>query len=159
MPTISDKLNIAQRPVTNDPNAAPAKPMTPAGVKPAVTPATTALPAMPPMPAATFETAQRQVAPEAVANPELAPAVDVAAAIKELLSPLAQQVESGPKPPAGLKPAVAGMLADDAPLVADMKPPKVSSDVIYLDDEIRINVGSVGGLYLLKRSGEQPFSI
>ena len=50
-------------------------------------------------------------------------------------------------------------LADDAPLVADMKPPKVSSDVIYLDDEIRINVGSVGGLYLLKRSGEQPFSI
>lgn len=48
---------------------------------------------------------------------------------------------------------------DDQPLAAEMKPPRVSSDVIYLDDEIRINVGSTGGLYLLKRSAEAPFSI
>ena len=44
-------------------------------------------------------------------------------------------------------------------LSADMKPPKLSSDVIYLDDELRINVGSLGGLYLLKRSDEAPVSI
>jgi len=44
-------------------------------------------------------------------------------------------------------------------LSAEMKPPKLSSDVIYLDDEFRINVGSLGGLYLLKRSDEAPVSI
>ncbi len=42
---------------------------------------------------------------------------------------------------------------------ADMKPPQLSSDVIYLDDELRINVGSLGGLYLLKRSDEAPVSL
>lgn len=45
------------------------------------------------------------------------------------------------------------------PLVADMKPPRVSSDVVYLDDEMRINLGSLGGMYLLRRSAEPPFSL
>lgn len=49
-------------------------------------------------------------------------------------------------------------LAPDEPLVADMKPPKLSSDVIYLDDALRINVGSLGGLYLLRRSVEPAIS-
>ena len=40
-----------------------------------------------------------------------------------------------------------------------MKPPKLSSDVIYLDDALRINVGSLGGLYLLRRSDEPAISI
>jgi PAP_fibrillin len=51
-----------------------------------------------------------------------------------------------------------GLTADE-PLVADMKPPKLSSDVIYLDDTLRINVGSLGGLYLLRRSDEPAISI
>ena len=44
-------------------------------------------------------------------------------------------------------------------MVAEMKPPRVSSDVVYLDDEIRINLGSLGGMYLLRRSTEPPFSL
>ena len=40
-----------------------------------------------------------------------------------------------------------------------MKPPRVSSDVVYLDDEMRINLGSLGGMYLLRRSAEPPFSL
>lgn len=50
-------------------------------------------------------------------------------------------------------------LSADEPLVADMKPPKLSSDIIYLDDALRINVGSLGGLYLLRRSAEPAVSI
>jgi hypothetical protein len=45
------------------------------------------------------------------------------------------------------------------PLVADMRPPKLSSDVIYLDEGLRINVGSLGGLYLLRRSADPAISI
>jgi len=50
-------------------------------------------------------------------------------------------------------------LSATEPLVADMKPPKLSSDVVYLDEALRINVGSLGGLYLLKRSEEPAVSI
>ncbi len=50
-------------------------------------------------------------------------------------------------------------LAAAEPLVADMKPPKLSSDVVYLDDTLRINVGSLGGLYVLARSAEPAVSI
>jgi hypothetical protein len=50
-------------------------------------------------------------------------------------------------------------LPADLPLAVDMKPPKLSSDVIYLDDAMRINVGSLGGLYVLKRSTETPVSL
>jgi hypothetical protein len=63
----------------------------------------------------------------------------------------------GATPEAALR---AGLgLAPAEPLVADMKPPKLSSDVIYLDDTLRINVGSLGGLYLLRRSDEPAISI
>ncbi len=50
-------------------------------------------------------------------------------------------------------------LVNGEALAADMKPPKLSSDVIYLDAELRINVGSLGGLYLLRRSAEAPVSV
>lgn len=45
------------------------------------------------------------------------------------------------------------------PLLVDLKPPRLHSDVVYLDDDMRINIGSFGGLYLLRRSPEPPFSI
>ncbi len=45
------------------------------------------------------------------------------------------------------------------PLVAELKPPRLHSDVVYLDDEIRINIGSFGGLYLLSRSSVPPVSV
>lgn len=45
------------------------------------------------------------------------------------------------------------------PLTAELKPPRLHSDVVYLDDELRINVGSFGGLYLLSRSTEPPVSV
>lgn len=45
------------------------------------------------------------------------------------------------------------------PLVAELKPPRLHSDVVYLDDEIRINIGSFGGLYVLNRSAEPPVSV
>jgi hypothetical protein len=44
-------------------------------------------------------------------------------------------------------------------LSADMKPPRLHSDVVYLDDQHRINIGSFGGLYLLRRSAEPPVSV
>ncbi len=50
-------------------------------------------------------------------------------------------------------------LPADLPLAIDMKPPKLSSDVVYLDDRLRINVGSLGGLYLLRRSDDPAVSI
>jgi hypothetical protein len=50
--------------------------------------------------------------------------------------------------------------AGDAPLVVDLgKPPRLHSDVVYLDDDIRINAGGLGGLYVLRRSPEPPASI
>lgn len=50
-------------------------------------------------------------------------------------------------------------VAADEPFTAEMKPPKLSSDIVYLDDSMRINLGSVGGLYVLKRSQEPPASL
>lgn len=47
-------------------------------------------------------------------------------------------------------------LAPDAILRAEFRPPRVHSDVVYLDDEIRINIGSVGGNYVLSQTGEPP---
>jgi hypothetical protein len=61
----------------------------------------------------------------------------------------------------GSEPALRAALGldDGQALVAEMKPPRVSSDVVYLDDEIRINLGSLGGMYLLRRSDEPPVSV
>jgi hypothetical protein len=41
--------------------------------------------------------------------------------------------------------------AADEPIAADFKPPKLSSDVVYCDEELRINLGSMGGVYVLER--------
>ena len=45
------------------------------------------------------------------------------------------------------------------PLKVDLKPPRLHSDVVYLDDEMRINIGGLGGLYLLRRAHDAPVSI
>lgn len=44
-------------------------------------------------------------------------------------------------------------------LSVDIPPPRLHSDVIYLDEQIRINVGSFGGLYVLVRSADRPRSV
>lgn len=45
------------------------------------------------------------------------------------------------------------------PLEIEFKPPKLSSDVIYCDDDMRINVGSLGGLYVLQRLNHSGRSV
>lgn len=42
-------------------------------------------------------------------------------------------------------------LEPDFALKQDLKPPKVHSDVVYCDEDMRINFGSMGGVYVLKR--------
>jgi hypothetical protein len=46
-----------------------------------------------------------------------------------------------------------------ARLAEPLKPPRLHSDVVYLDDDMRINLGSLGGLYLLRRSATPPVSV
>lgn len=41
----------------------------------------------------------------------------------------------------------------DQPLSASFKPPALHSDVVYCDDDLRINYGSMGGVYVLERAG------
>jgi hypothetical protein len=48
---------------------------------------------------------------------------------------------------------------DGQSLVVELKPPRLHSDVVYLDEDLRINVGSLGGLYVLRRSAAAPVSI
>jgi len=50
-------------------------------------------------------------------------------------------------------------LADDAPLKRDFKPAKLHSDVVYLDETIRINLGGMGGVYVLERRTEPAISL
>lgn len=42
-------------------------------------------------------------------------------------------------------------LEEGSDLRRDLKPPKLHSDVVYCDDDMRINFGSMGGVYVLKR--------
>ena len=42
-------------------------------------------------------------------------------------------------------------LPADQPLKAELKPMKLHSDVVYCDDDMRINFGSMGGVYVLRR--------
>ncbi len=42
-------------------------------------------------------------------------------------------------------------LSEDDALVFDIKPPKLHSDVVYCDEDMRINFGSLGGKYVLHR--------
>ncbi|MEM0928231.1 MAG: PAP/fibrillin family protein [Pseudomonadota bacterium] len=39
----------------------------------------------------------------------------------------------------------------DQPLEVELQSPKLHSDVVYVDGDMRINFGSVGGVYVLKR--------
>ena len=41
----------------------------------------------------------------------------------------------------------------DQPLSVSFKPPALHSDVVYCDDDLRINYGSMGGVYVLERVG------
>lgn len=43
---------------------------------------------------------------------------------------------------------------DDMPVAVDLKPPRLHSDVVYMDDDLRINIGGLGGLYVLRRLAE-----
>lgn len=54
--------------------------------------------------------------------------------------------------------AALGLPADMA-LVHELTPPRLHSDVIYLDDDLRINTGSFGGLYVLRRSADAPATL
>jgi hypothetical protein len=42
-------------------------------------------------------------------------------------------------------------LPDGHPLKSELKPMKLHSDVVYCDDDMRINFGSMGGVYVLRR--------
>ena len=48
--------------------------------------------------------------------------------------------------------------APEDPLAAELKPPRLHSNVVYLDNTYRINIGSLGGLYVLRRLAERPVS-
>jgi hypothetical protein len=45
------------------------------------------------------------------------------------------------------------------PLSENLKPLRFHLDVVYLDADTRINVGSLGGLYVLRRLDEKPVSL
>jgi hypothetical protein len=47
----------------------------------------------------------------------------------------------------------------DAPLRREFKPAKLYSDVVYLDEQIRINIGGMGGVYVLARRAEPAISL
>ncbi|MEL7189068.1 MAG: PAP/fibrillin family protein [Pseudomonadota bacterium] len=42
-------------------------------------------------------------------------------------------------------------LEEGLELKREMKPPKLHSDIVYCDDDMRINFGSMGGVYVMKR--------
>ena len=50
-------------------------------------------------------------------------------------------------------------LPDDAALRRDFKPAKLYSDVVYLDETHRINLGGMGGVYVLERRTEEAISL
>lgn len=47
-------------------------------------------------------------------------------------------------------------MAADAPPRRELKPPKLHSDVVFCDADMRINRGSMGGLYVLDRVSPVP---
>ena len=50
-------------------------------------------------------------------------------------------------------------LDEDEALSKEFKPPVLHSDIVYLDDDMRINFGSLGGFYVLKRLKRAGLSI
>jgi len=58
------------------------------------------------------------------------------------------------RPPEGVSAAAfrdAYGLPEDTPLHIEMKPPRLHSDIVYCDDDMRINFGGMGGVYVLER--------
>lgn len=47
----------------------------------------------------------------------------------------------------------------DVPLSKEFRPPKLHSDIVFVDDDLRINYGSLGGFYVLERINESGFSV
>ena len=47
----------------------------------------------------------------------------------------------------------------DTPLEVEMKPPALHSDVVYCDEDMRINLGSMGGAYVMERSHHTGYSV
>jgi hypothetical protein len=50
-------------------------------------------------------------------------------------------------------------LPEDYALKRDFKPAKLYSDIVYLDGQTRINIGGMGGLYVLERRAEPAISL
>ncbi len=50
-------------------------------------------------------------------------------------------------------------LESNAPLLHSLKAAKLFSDVVYVDEELRINRGGLGGLYVLRRLREPGVSV
>ncbi|MEM8983350.1 MAG: PAP/fibrillin family protein [Pseudomonadota bacterium] len=47
----------------------------------------------------------------------------------------------------------------DEPLSKEFRPPKLHSDIVYVDEDLRINYGGLGGFYVLQRTTEPGFSV
>ena len=47
----------------------------------------------------------------------------------------------------------------DAPIKKEFRPPKLHSDIVYVDDDMRINYGGLGGFYVLQRITDKGFSV
>jgi hypothetical protein len=47
----------------------------------------------------------------------------------------------------------------DVPLAKEFRPPKLHSDIVFVDDDLRINYGSLGGFYVLERLSEPGYSV
>ncbi len=48
---------------------------------------------------------------------------------------------------------------DDTPLDVQMKPPTLHSDVVFCDEDMRINFGSMGGFYVMNRNHHSGYSV
>ncbi len=47
----------------------------------------------------------------------------------------------------------------DTPLDVEFRPPALHSDIVYLDDDTRINYGKLGGFYVLSRDSRPAYSL
>lgn len=50
-------------------------------------------------------------------------------------------------------------LEPDAVLSKEFRPPRLHSDIVYVDEDIRINYGSLGGFYVLTKLSSPGFSV
>ena len=48
---------------------------------------------------------------------------------------------------------------DDAVLSKEFRPPSLHSDIVYVDEDLRINYGGLGGFYVLSRIDEPGYSV